>query len=339
MKRVGPVLIVLVVVTAALAVHVYRSFNNWIGTPLPVEEPVVVVVETGSTLRQTAESLEQAGVLDRPQHFVWYARLRDKANDIKAGEYKIEVGTTPAELLEMLISGAVVLHQITFIEGWTFAQIREALAAHDKVSNETAGLDDAEVMEALALDGLHPEGRFFPDTYRFAAGTSDLEVLDDAQTLMSEHLATVWEGRASGLPFSTSDEALILASIIEKETGLDTERAQISGVFVRRLTRGMRLQSDPTVIYGLGDAYDGDIRSRDLQTDTPYNTYTRDGLPPTPIAMPGLGALQAAAQPADGKALYFVATGDPDRSHYFSETLTEHNDAVARYLKKLRSNQ
>jgi UPF0755 protein len=239
-------------------------------------------------------------------------------------------------LLALLSSGQVLLHSITFIEGSTFADIRNALLANDAVRNQNAERSDAEIMRALGQSDGHPEGRFFPDTYRFPRGTTDLELLSIAHRRMQDELRMAWEGRAPDLPLANAYEALILASIVEKETALERERAQIAGVFVERLRRGMRLQTDPTVIYGMGLGYDGNIRRADLSRDTPYNTYTRPGLPPTPIAMPSRESLQAAVHPDVSGALFFVATGLGDGSHYFSRTLAEHNLAVRRYLRELR---
>ena len=231
----------------------------------------------------------------------------------------------------------MLLHAITFIEGATFADVRKTLAAHPAVRQDYAAREDSAIMVALGAPGTHPEGQFFPDTYRFARDTSDLELLGLAHRRMKEELANAWTRRAPDLPLASAYEALILASIVEKETALEVERAQIAGVFVERLRRGMRLQTDPTVIYGIGAAYDGNIRRSDLVRDTPYNTYTRAGLPPTPIALPGAESLAAAVQPQITGALFFVATGAGDGSHYFSKTLVEHNEAVRRYLKELRA--
>jgi UPF0755 protein len=243
---------------------------------------------------------------------------------------------TPRGLLALLSSGQVLLHSITFIEGSSFADVRNALAANDAVFKENANRSDADIMRALGAPEVHPEGQFFPDTYRFPRGTTDLELLTIAYRRMQDELRNAWEKRARDLPLASSYEALILASIVEKETALERERAQISGVFVERLRRGMRLQTDPTVIYGMGVNYSGNIRRADLSRDTPYNTYTRPGLPPTPIAMPSRESLQAAVQPDMTGALFFVATGVGDGSHYFSKTLAEHNLAVKRYLRELR---
>jgi UPF0755 protein len=230
----------------------------------------------------------------------------------------------------------VVLETLTVVEGWTFADMRRVLEAHPQLKQTLRGKETADIMAAIGHAGEHPEGRFFPDTYRFAAGTTDRELYSLAYRKMAEALDAAWNNRAAGLPIQNAYEALTLASIVEKETGLASERPRIAGVFVTRLKRNMRLQTDPTVIYGIGPSYDGNIRERDLRTDTPYNTYTRGGLPPTPIALPSREALEAVTHPQETGDIFFVATGNGDGSHVFSATLEEHNAAVARYLAKLR---
>jgi UPF0755 protein len=235
-----------------------------------------------------------------------------------------------------VVAGTVVQYQVTAIEGWTFRQFVDALATHPKLTHTLDDTSDADIMAALGHPEQHPEGRFFPDTYAFTKGTTDVAVLARAHAAMAQRLAAVWSGRDADLPISEPAQALTLASIIEKETARDDERRRIAGVFVRRLRRGMRLQTDPTVIYGLGEAFDGNLTRRDLRSDTPYNTYTRGGLPPTPIALPGQASLEAAVHPLEGDSLYFVATGEPDGSHYFSATLAEHQQAVNRYLARIR---
>jgi UPF0755 protein len=283
--------------------------------------------------------LNDQNLLDQPLIFTAWARITKRDHSLKAGEYQLTPGLTPIGLLDLLNSGNVLLHGITFIEGSTFADIRKLLAQSPDVRGEYAARSPEDIMRALGQPDLHPEGQFFPDTYRFPRNTTDIELLGMAFRRMQQELKTAWESRAKDLPLAGPYEALILASIIEKETALDTERAQIAGVFVERLRRGMRLQTDPTVIYGMMTAYDGNIRRADLLRDTPYNTYTRAGLPPTPIALPGLDSIRAAVQPQATGALFFVATGNGDGSHYFSRTLAEHNAAVKRYLQKLRSNR
>ncbi len=235
-------------------------------------------------------------------------------------------------MLDRIVAGRVIQYPLTIVEGWTFRQLRQALAAHPQLTQTLAGLSDAEIMARLGRPGAHPEGWFLPDTYHFPKGFTDEAFLRRALTAMEQRLTQVWERRAPDTPLNDPYQALVLASIIEKETGVAAERAEIAGVFARRLRLGMRLQTDPTVIYGLGEAFDGNLRRRDLEADTPYNTYTRPGLPPTPIALPGLAALEAAAQPAAGDALYFVADGQG--GHVFSRTLEEHHRAVRRYQQR-----
>lgn len=308
-----------------------------------LDEPIATITQTttfevprGASLRTVASSLDDRDLLEQPDLWVLWARLTQRAGSLKAGEYELKPGLTPRGLLDLLNAGEVLLHSITFVEGSTFADMRKVLAAHPAVRNEHAAASAPDIMRKLGAPELHPEGQFFPDTYHFARGASDLELLNIAHKRMKEELDAAWRQRAPDLPLASSYEALILASIIEKETALDSERPQIGGVFIERLRRGMRLQTDPTVIYGMQENYDGDIRRADLTRDTPYNTYTRGGLPPTPIAMPGLDSLQAAVQPEVTGALFFVATGEGDGSHYFSRTLAEHNEAVKRYLRRLR---
>jgi UPF0755 protein len=318
-----------------LAVAIWA--HRWLQTPLDGLRSVTTFeVERGASLRSVAQVLHQRGVLDRPQVWIAWARLTDQSTGLKAGEYEVRPGLTPRSLMDLLSSGRVLLHSITFIEGSTFEDVRDALLAHEAVKAEYANRTIEETMAALGAPGVHPEGQFFPDTYRFPRGTPDLELLSLAHRRLQTELQAAWDARTADLPLATPYEALILASIVEKETALDNERPMIAGVFIERLRRGMRLQTDPTVIYGMMERYDGNIRRTDLRLDTPYNTYTRAGLPPTPIAMPGLESLRAATRPDISGALFFVATGEGDGSHYFSKTLAEHEAAVQRYLRKLR---
>lgn len=311
--------------------------HGWLQTPIAgLHQPTTVEIQRGASLRAVATDLHTKGLLDQPLVWIIWARLTGQTAGLKAGEYELTPGTTPRGLLQQLSSGQVLLHGITFVEGATFADIRKLLAANPAVRTTLANTDGDQIMRALGEPGVHPEGQFFPDTYRFARNTTDLELLALAHQRMKTELQSAWDARAPDLPLATSYEALILASIIEKETALESERAQISGVFIERLRRGMRLQTDPTVIYGIGEAYDGNIRRTDLVRDTPYNTYTRSGLPPTPIALPGLESLRAAVQPKMTGAIFFVATGKGDGSHFFSSTLAEHEAAVQRYLRQLR---
>jgi len=305
----------------------YRTFLR---TPLAVDESgAVLEVPAGANLGTLARDLHARGWLEHPLYLRVLGRWQGSAQQIKAGEYRIAPGTTPEHLLRQLVEGRVLQHSLTVVEGWTFQQLRAAVAAHKALRHTLTEFDDAELMAALGHEGVHPEGRFYPETYRFPRGTSDREFLRRAYDVMAQRLQREWEQRSDDLPVTTPDEALVLASIIEKETAVDSERGHIAGVFVRRLRRGMRLQTDPTVIYGMGDAYDGNIRRRDLRTDTPYNTYTRSGLPPTPIALPSGASIHAALHPESGDSLYFVSRGDG--SHVFSATLEEHNRAVTKY--------
>jgi UPF0755 protein len=260
----------------------------------------------------------------------WWFRLSGQSRSIKAGNYEIARGTSPRDLLDKLVRGDETLRALTLVEGWNFRQVRAALA-QTELRPDSAALDDSALMERLGRAGIAAEGRFFPDTYTYAKGASDLTVLRRALHAMDRQLAAAWEQRAADTPLKTPDEALVLASIVEKETGREADRALVAGVFTNRLRVGMLLQTDPTVIYGLGERFDGNLRKRDLQADTPYNTYTRAGLPPTPISMPGKASLLAAVQPERTKALYFVARGDG--SSQFSSSLDEHNRAVGRYQR------
>jgi UPF0755 protein len=299
-------------------------------TPIDVPaEARELTVKPGRSARGVGRDLVSAGVLKEPWSFVWMARLLRQDNAVKAGNYELPARITPYRLLEMIARGEVSQAQITFIEGWTFAQMRAALAQHPAVTHDTATLTDAQVLRAIGASETHPEGLFFPDTYYFSPGSHELKILARAYHALRARLDALWATRAPGLPYASSYEALIMASIVEKETGRDTERKMIAAVFVNRLKRNMRLQTDPTVIYGLGAGFDGNLRKIDLETDSPYNTYTRTGLPPTPIALPGQSALDAALEPAPSPALYFVARGDG--SSHFSDNLDEHNRAVRKY--------
>ncbi len=291
--------------------------------------PDTYVVQAGTPLRRFARELVDRGVLIEPHSFVLLAHLRGVDRDLKAGEYRFRRGITPSELLDQVVAGRVIEYPLVLVEGWTFRQLRQALENAPKLAQTLKGASDAEVMAALGRGGEHPEGRFYPDTYFYASGTSDRMILARAYEKMRLRLEEEWANRDPDLPLRTPYEALILASIVEKETARPEERRLIAAVFINRLKRRMRLQSDPTVIYGLGSAFDGNLRRRDLRRDTPYNTYTRVGLPPTPIAMPSGEALRAVLQPAHIDALYFVSRGDG--SHVFSATLDAHNRAVGKY--------
>ncbi len=293
---------------------------------------VDVEVTPGAPLREVAAELHAQGALPRPLDLVWLARLRGDANTIRAGEYLVEPGTSVASLLDLLKSGKVVLHSLTLVEGWSFKQVLQAVETDPSLKHTYGAQSDAAIMANLGHPSQSPEGLFYPDTYQFPKGTSEDAFLERAYRVMQDHLRTAWQTRAPDLPYKKPYDALILASIIEKETAQAQERGEIAGVFVRRLEKGMRLQSDPTVIYGLGSSYTGKITYKDLRTDTPYNTYTRDGLPPTPICMPSLPSIQAALHPTPGDSLYFVARGDG--THQFSATLAEQDAAVQKYQIK-----
>lgn len=293
----------------------------------------VLVIERGDGFNAVLDKLREQGVV-QGSDLEWKLLSREMgvAGRMQVGEYSITSGLTPREILDRLSKGEVIQRKFTIVEGWSFRDLRTALAANALVQHSTRGLPDAQVMEKLGRAGVFPEGRFLPETYVYTRGTDDIALLERAARAMDKALAVAWESRKTGLPLANPDEMLTLASIVEKETGLASERPQIAGVFVRRLELGMRLETDPTIIYGMGSSYAGNIRKRDLQTDTPYNTYMRAGLPPTPIAMPGKAALEAVAQPADGDALFFVARGNG--AHYFSATYAEHLAAVRKYQLK-----
>jgi UPF0755 protein len=315
-----------------LAVALGGGVAWWLHAPLPMgSEPLELAIEPGTLPRGVAQDVQAAGVRVDARILYAFLRLSGRGRDIRAGNYEIPPGTTPLALLDKLVRGEETLRTLTLVEGWTFRQVRAALARDEQLKHDTAGLTDADLMELLGRPGVHPEGRFFPDTYTYAKGSSELAVLRRALHAMDRRLEAAWAQRASDTPLKSADEALILASIVEKETGRASDRPQIAGVFTNRLRNGMLLQTDPTVIYGLGEKFDGNLRRKDLLTDTPWNTYTRAGLPPTPIAMPGKASLLAAVQPERTKALYFVARGDG--TSHFSSSLDEHNRAVNRYQR------
>jgi len=315
-----------------LAAALGAAFLWWANQPLDISgEPVEFRVASGSSLRGTIQQINAAGVPLQADLFALLARALGKVNAIKAGTYTTEPGETPRSLLAKLAAGRVSQASITLVEGWTFRQFRARLDAHPALRHDSSQLAEAEIAARLGLPWRQLEGRLLPDTYLFDKESSDLDVIARAVEAMRRQLAQTWETRATGLPYRSADEALIMASIVEKETGREEDRAHVAAVFVNRLRQGMRLQTDPTVIYGLGENFDGNLRKIHLQTDAPYNTYTRAGLPPTPIAMPGPASLRAAVEPAASDALYFVARGDG--SSHFSRTLDEHNRAVNRYQR------
>lgn len=305
----------------------------WATKPISLRtSPVDFRIPPGSSLRSAATQMAEAGVNVPPDLLVLLAKAARAETGIKAGSYSVNAGVTPWELLGKLTRGQVTQGEITLVEGWTLRQWRERIDAHPELVHETRGLSEADILKRLGIEGtVRAEGLFFPDTYLFDKQSSDLELFARAHRALKKKLEAEWAQRASGLPYSDPYQALIMASIVEKETGRGADRALVAAVFVNRLRTGMLLQTDPTVIYGMGESFDGNIRKRDLSTDTPYNTYTRPGLPPTPIAMPGLASIQAALHPADSDALYFVARGDG--SSHFSSSLEEHNRAVSRYQK------
>lgn len=304
----------------------------WLDQPLALARPQVELsVEPGATPREVAQAWVDAGVQTEATWLYAWFRASGQDRRIRAGSYEVHAGVTPRSLLAALVQGRERLLTVRLLEGWTLRQARAALAAAPDLRPTTTGWDDARLMQELGEPGRAAEGRFFPDTYAYARGVSDLTVLRRAHRTMQRQLAAAWADRAPDTPLKSADEALILGSIVEKETGVAADRGLIAGVFANRLRRGMPLQTDPTVIYGLGVRFDGNLRKRDLLADTPFNTYTRNGLPPTPIALPGLASLRAAVRPEATRALYFVARGDG--SSVFSETLAEHNRAVNRYQR------
>lgn len=315
---------------AVLVVLALAAAWAWVHQGLEVRgEAAEISVEPGTSPRQVAVLWSQSGVSVSPTWLYAWFRWSGQATKIRAGTYAVTTGVTPRELLDKMVQGDESLASLRIIEGWNWRQVRQALSQSPDLRHTLAGATDAEVARTLGLEAATPEGWLFPDTYRFSRGVSDLAVLHRAVHAMQGHLAQVWSQRAPGSPLKSPEQLLTLASIVEKETGLPTDRGLIAGVFHNRLKIGMALQTDPTVIYGLGEAFDGNLRRADLQRDTPYNTYTRSGLPPTPICMPGLAALKAAATPQPSNALYFVAKGDG--SSAFSSTLDDHNRAVRRY--------
>lgn len=328
-RRLTIVLLLTLLAGGLLGYAVY-DYHRFLDTPLAVPATgAEFTIATGESIRTIAYRLQEQGVLRSSLYWQAYARLKGLTHRVKAGEYLLKPDTTPRTLLEQFVAGRVIQYPLTIVEGWTFRQLLQATAGHPKLKQTLTGLDDAAIMARLGYPQQHPEGRFFPDTYSFPAGTSDVDFLKRAYVTLEQRLEEAWEQRSAGLPLRNPYEALILASIIEKETARPEERREIAGVFVRRLQRGMLLQTDPSVIYGLGERFDGNLHRQDLRTDTPYNTYTRPGLPPTPIALPGAASIEAAVRPAQGDSLYFVATGAG--AHAFSRTMEEHNQKVRQY--------
>lgn len=324
-RKLAVALLIMVLTASAAAAWIL----HWRQAPLELDGPLRLQVERGQGLNAVAARLAGEGVLEHPRLFTFYARLSGDAGRIQAGEYELTPGASPRDLLRQLVDGRVVQYSLTVVEGWSFRDLLAAVREHEALEHQLEGLEAGAILERIGAEAEHPEGLFFPDTYHFPRGETDTAFLRRAYRTMQDHLERTWADRAEDLPLDDPYQALILASIVEKETSLDAEKPKVAGVFVRRLERGMRLQTDPTVIYGMGTDFDGDIRFRDLRRDTPYNTYTRHGLPPTPIALPGEASLRAAVRPEPGDALYFVSRGDG--SHHFSATLEEHNAAVRRY--------
>ena len=323
----------------SLAASGYLWLQSAYDAPGPAAAASRFEVSAGTSLRSVLQRLESQGVVRNARAVEWHLRLHGSRPRVQAGAYELPPHASPGQIITLFEEGKVILEQLTVVEGATFSDFLAALAQHPRIAHTLGDQPPGQIMVALGHAGEGAEGRFFPDTYRFAAGTTDLAILGLAYESMQRQLAAAWDARRPGLPLAAPYQALILASMVEKEAALKSERALIAGVFINRLRRGMRLQSDPTVVYGLGASYDGTIHTRDLLRDTPYNTYTREGLPPTPIALPGHEALMAAVQPEDTGALYFVATGLGDGAHHFSQTLEEHNSAVQAYLVRLREQE
>jgi len=328
------VLAVAVLVVAVLAWRGSQFLNAAMSIP---GDSVVFEIPAGTAFAAVSRNLAERGYIGHPDWFRWYARLSGQAGSVRAGEYRIDAGTTPRQLLQIFVAGDVQLYSFTIIEGWTFRELVAALAANDAVEGGIDFEDWPAVLESFGAGEGHPEGLFLPETYHFPKGTSGVDILRQSYKLMQETLTEEWQGRAENLPITSPYETLILASIVEKETALASERPRIAGVFVRRLENNMRLQTDPTVIYGIGVAFNGNLTRRDLRADTPYNTYTRRGLPPTPIALPGRAAIKAALHPTAGTELFFVASGLGDGSHTFSDTKAEHDIAVQEFLRRRRA--
>ncbi|GJJ01892.1 lipoprotein [Duganella rhizosphaerae] len=308
-------------------------FMYWSQHPIIGDEieAIEFTIAPGSGAHAAGQQIAEAGVPIEPLLFNLLARVTNKSGKLKAGAYELKPGTTPLRLIDQLVRGEFAQEQLTIIEGWTFRQMRAAIAAHKGMKHDTVAMSDKEVMRAIGSEYKLPEGLFFPDTYLFAKGASDLQIYKQAHAMLLTRLNDAWDKRDPALPYKTPYEALTMASIVEKETGQKSERGMIAGVFVNRLKLGMLLQTDPTVIYGMGNKYDGKIHKSDLETDTPYNTYTRAGLPPTPIALPGVQSLAAALAPAKTQALYFVSKGNG--TSQFSDNLTDHNRAVNKFQR------
>ncbi|MDP8985945.1 MAG: endolytic transglycosylase MltG [Pseudomonadota bacterium] len=332
-RRVWPVLVLLL--AAAATAQIWAGWRS-LDEPLNIAMPLRFKVAAGARFAHVAADLAARGVVARPWAWVLYARGKRLAAAIKAGEYEVQPGTTPRQLLEKMVSGQVLLHSFTVVDGWRVQDMLGALRRNPDIVSRLPAGKPADLMAALGFPGVDAEGQFLPETYRFASGTTDVELLRQAHAALTKALNAAWMNRDMTIPLRGAGELLIMASIVEKESGLPQELPTIAGLYLHRLSIGMRLQADPTLIYGLGESYDGDLHSVDLRTDNPYNTYTRLGLPPTAIALPGIAAIEATAHPEKTDALYFVASAKGDGSHVFSATLEQHNAAVARYLAGLR---
>lgn len=340
-RRIGAFFVFSALLAGVAAAVLWQRYTGFADTSVAgIDAGETVLVEHGDSFKQVLRKLRAVGVQDG-QDVEWQllARQIGAAGRLQVGEYALQPGATPRTLLVAMRDGKIISYRFTIVEGWNIRELRAALAKATPLLQQTTQLDDAALMKSLGQDGQHPEGRFLPETYQYNRGDSDLQLLRRAHDAMAKALDRAWSGRAADVPLASKDAALVLASIVEKETGIASERPQIAGVFARRLKLGMLLQTDPTVIYGMGSSYAGNIRRRDLTTDTPYNTYTRTGLPPTPIAMPGVDALRAATNPAPGDALFFVAVGDGSGRHVFTRTLGEHQAAVRDYLQRYRQQQ
>ena len=340
MRRIAWIALALLALSAVGIAFAGYKAARYLNSAAPIAaDGISFEILPGSSFTAVSRNLAGQGIILRPQLFRWYARLSGAAGAVHAGEYQLTAGSTPLQILHKFVAGEVLLHSFTMVEGWAVGELLAALAAHPAIATTMTEEDWPALLSSVGAEYAHPEGLFLPETYRFPKGTKDTEILRQAYQLMQDALADEWRDRSKDLPVQTPYEALILASIIEKETGRADERARISGVFVRRLQAGMRLQTDPTVIYGIGAEFDGNLTRRHLQADTPYNTYTRGGLPPTPIAMPGRAAIRAALHPAEGNELYFVATGLGDGGHQFSVTKDQHDAAVREYLARQRASR
>ncbi len=331
---ISKILAVFLLIISVAVVWLWNEYNDAITTAVVLEKPRMLEINRGDSFKQITDKLLKQDIAIKPRWFKFIAKQKNVSHKLKAGEFELKVGLTMPEILAVLAEGKSRQYSITFPEGWSFKQIMQAIQKNKYLDKTLSPSNLQNIMSKMGAEYEHPEGMFFPETYYFEKNTSDLTLLKRAYGKMQHVLNEEWKNREKNLPIDTSYKALILASIIEKETGAKIERPEIAGVFTRRLKKGMRLQTDPTVIYGMGDNYKGNIRYKDLRQATPYNTYVINGLPPTPIAMPGKAAIHAALHPTKGKSLYFVAKGDGTGTHYFSSSLKDHNNAVNKYQRK-----